>query len=202
MELYAGYRRAVELVGPHCDIETRLPDIPPSAKVRGPLFRSVYQALEAEGRLEGFYELVPRRKRSSFGEFPLGEYLIELAVAGALMAAPERLEQGMFDISRNNARVFAATLMGRALLRLLARDPVRLTEQAVAARRQMANYGDWRMLRHGPRDIEMVYRDEYTWLESAIAGAAVGSFEACDVEPQIETKLSDRYNGSTRIRWE
>ncbi|MCA9646952.1 MAG: DUF2378 family protein, partial [Myxococcales bacterium] len=97
---------------------------------------------------------------------------------------------------------FASTLMGRALLRLLARDPVRLTEQAVAARRQMANYGDWRMVRHGPHDIEKVYRDEYTWLESAIAGAAVGSFEACDVEPRVETLLKDRYNGSTRIRWE
>lgn len=202
MELDPGYADAMALVSPHCDIESRLADVPPSARVRGPLFRPLKPALEHAGRWHEFERIVPPRKRSSFGEFPLGEYLIELALAGALTLTPERLEQGMYEISRNNAKTFASTLMGRALLRLLSKDPVRLTEQAVAARRQLANYGDWRLVRHGPRHVEMVYTDEYTWLGSAIAGAAIGAFQACEVEARLETQLVDRYNGSTIIRWD
>jgi len=49
--------------------------------------------------------------------------------------------------------------------------------------------------------VEMVYREEYLWIESAIAGGAVGAFEACGVEAKLETKLLNRFDGSTMITW-
>jgi len=76
-----------------------------------------------------------------------------------------------------------------------------LTEQGLAARRQTYRYGHWRIVRHGPRCIEMVYKEEYVWIESAIAGGAVGAFEACGVRADLRTELGGRFDGSTRISW-
>jgi hypothetical protein len=87
------------------------------------------------------------------------------------------------------------------MLRFLAHDPVRLTEQGLAARRQTFQYGSWSIVHHGPRAIEMVYREEYIWIESAIAGGAIGAFEACGIQTKLETKLINRFDGSTLITW-
>ena len=108
----------------------------------------------------------------------------------------------MFELSRVNATTVADSLLGRVLIRLLARDPLRLAEQSVAARRQMSSYGRWSLVRHGPREIEIVYEDEYTWIESAIAGAAAGTFATLGAfDVKLETKLVDRFRGSTFFRW-
>jgi hypothetical protein len=87
------------------------------------------------------------------------------------------------------------------MLRVLSHDPVRLTEQGLAARRQTFHYGRWQIVRHGPRAVEMVYREEYLWIESAIAGGAVGAFEACGIHANLQTKLQNRFHGSTIITW-
>ena len=191
---------ALKLVAAHCDIEERIKLVPPTARVRGVLFRSIHTQLEKRGLLEA-YAAYFGDKRAAIPFYPLSDYLLRLAVAGALVATPARLHEGMFEISKGNAREIVDSLLGRALLRLLARDPVRLTEQGLAARRQISSYGRWSISRHAERSIEMVYEDEYTWIESAIAGSAVGTFEACGLTPRIETRLVDRFNGSTRIEW-
>ena len=191
---------ALQLVAAHCDIEERIKLVPPTARVRGVLFRSIHSQLEKRGLVEAYQEYFGD-KRAAIPFYPLTDYLLRLAVAGALVATPARLHEGMFEISKDNADQFVDSVLGRALLRLLARDPVRLTEQGLAARRQMTAYGHWSIVRHGERSIEMVYEDEYLWIESAVAGSAVGTFEACGLTPRIETRLVDRFNGSTRIEW-
>jgi uncharacterized protein (TIGR02265 family) len=191
---------ALELVSPHCDIEDRLKFVPPTARVRGVLFRPIYAQLAKRGLLDVYRTYFPE-KVSAVPYYPLTEYLVRLAVAGALVASPPRLHEGMFDISKGNAHEFVDSLLGRALLRLLARDPVRLTEQGLAGRRQMTAYGRWSIVRRGEHKIEMVYEDEYIWIDSAVAGSAVGTFEACGLSPKIATVLIDRFNGSTIIEW-
>ena len=62
-------------------------------------------------------------------------------------------------------------------------------------------YGKWEMRRPGPREVQMLYRGEYMWIESAIAGAAAGTFESCGVKADVKTVLEDKYNGVTTIRW-
>ncbi len=191
----------MELIAPHCDIVERLRDVPPSARVRGLYFKSVLNVLKSMDRLDAFARVCLPLPRSSIRFYPLGEYLVELAVAGATVTSPSSLHDGIHEITRRNASAFAASVLGRVLIRVLAHDPVRVTEQGLAARRQSTSYGEWTLERHGPRDIEMVYHAEYMWIESAIAGAAVGTFEACHVEAELSTRLRDKYNGSTRIRW-
>lgn len=196
------YQRAIDLVAPYCDIVERMESLPPAARVRGLYLRTVETEMERRGKMAAYSELIPVRRRSwPLAWHPVNDYLVRLAVAGALIASPERLHEGIREIARANAMDFANSLLGRALIRLLARDPVRLSEQALAARRQTTNYGRWELIRHGATRIEMVYVNEYVWIESAIAYSAVGAFEACRLPVEAETTLVDRFNGSTMISW-
>jgi uncharacterized protein (TIGR02265 family) len=193
--------RAVALVAPHCDIVERLNDVPPSARVRGLYFKSVLNVLRQLGRLPAFEEYFPAERRSSLTFYPLGDYLVRLAVAGAVVRSPAELHDGIHEITRQNASAFATSLLGRVLTRILDRDPVRLTEQGLAARRQSTSYGEWQVARRGATEIEMIYHAEYMWIESAIAGAATGTFEGLQIQPRLSTTLIDKYNGSTVVSW-
>ena len=51
------------------------------------------------------------------------------------------------------ATTFAGSLLGRTMLRILASDPVRLTEQGLAARRQTFDYGHWEIVRRMSRPV-------------------------------------------------
>jgi uncharacterized protein (TIGR02265 family) len=192
---------ALELVAPHCDIVERLVLVPPTARLRGVLFRAIETQLQCRGRLEQYRAFFPADRYSSVPFYSLCDYLHRIAVAGALVASPRCVHDGMYDLSRGNAAAFAESLLGRALIRLLARDPVRLTEQGLAAQRQMASYGRWSIVRRGERAIEMHYRDEYVWIESVMAGSAAGTFESCGIRAELETTLSGRFSGCTVVRW-
>ena len=193
--------RAIQVVAPYCDIVSRLDAVPPSALVRGLYLRSFETVLQRAGRTQLYREYFDGERWSPIRMYPLRDYMVRLAVAGASLRSPEQVHQGMHDVWRTNAATFAASLLGRTMLRLLSHDPVRLTEQGLAARRQTYQYGHWEIKHHGPRAMEMVYREEYLWIESAIAGGAVGAFEACGVQANLETKLLNRFDGSTMITW-
>lgn len=193
--------RAIELVAPYCDIVDRLAVVPPSARVRGLYLKAFDGLLANAGKAELYRRYFAGERWSALRMYPLRDYMIRLAVAGAALRGPEHVHQGMHDVWRTNATTFAGSLLGRTMLRLLSHDPVRLTEQGLAARRQTYQYGQWSIVRHGPRSIEMVYREEYLWIESAIAGGAVGAFESCGIQVNLTTKLINRFDGSTLINW-
>lgn len=194
-------KRAVDLVAPYCDLVERLEVVPPSARVRGLYLKSLDPVLQRVGRASLYRQYFEGERWSPIRMYPLRDYMIRLAVAGAALHSPERVHTGMRDVWRTNATTFASSLLGRTMLRFLAHDPVRLTEQGLAARRQTFQYGSWSIVHHGPRSIEMVYREEYIWIESAIAGGAIGAFESCGIQTQLETKLINRFDGSTLITW-
>jgi len=193
--------RVIELVAPYCDIVERLELVPPSARVRGIYFQNVETQVAKHGLLDPYREYFPSDRYSALPFYPVAEILVRRACSGALLTSPERVHEGMFLIAKGNATAFAESLLGRMMLRKLSPDPMRLLEQAIAGRRQSTTYGHWEIRRHGDRALEVVYREEYSWIESAIAGAAHGTFEACGLTAQIETTLIDRFNGSTLFRW-
>jgi uncharacterized protein (TIGR02265 family) len=193
--------RALELVGAHCDLAERLKVVPPSARVRGMYFNTFRGVLRGAGQLETFGTYFPHDRHSSIRFYPLRDYMVRLAVSGALLASPSDVHLGMHEIWRAHALSFASSLLGKAMLRLLSNDPVRVTEQGLAARRQTFQYGHWSIQRLDARALKMVYEEEYIWIESAIAGGAVGAFESAGVKIVTETELVDRFNGSTLIRW-
>lgn len=193
--------RALELVAPHCDIEERLRAVPPSARIRGLTFRPITAVLQKAGKIEPYHALFGPQPVSSMALYPLGDFLLRLACAGAILRTPEEVLQGMFEISLDTAREYANSMLGRTLIRLLARDPFRLAQQGLAMHRQTHFYGHWELVRHGPRDMEMLYFDEYVWIDSSVAGAAQGTFEAVGAKVEIVTTQRDRWTGSTRVQW-
>lgn len=199
-----GFTMAIDplaIVAPHCDISDRLAAVPPSAFVRGIWFKTIESELTRLGLLERFAVAFPARGEVTFRMYPLAEYLLRLAYAGALVVSPERLHEGMYQLFRGNATAFFETLLGRSLLRMMAKDPVGVARQAVAAKRIATNYGRWTLVETGPRSFEMVYENEYVWIESALLGGAIGALETTGIKPVTEVRLRDPYNGSLIVRW-
>jgi uncharacterized protein (TIGR02265 family) len=193
--------RAVALVAAHCDIEERLALVPPSACVRGIYFKAIEKQVATLGVLDSYRGFFPADRFGSLSFHPISDYLVRLACAGALVASPEHIHDGMLIITKGNAKAFIESVLGRVMLRVLSGDPIRLMEQAMAGRRQSTNYGHWEMIRHSERALEITYRQEYMWIESAIAGAGLGTFEACGLNVKMENKLVDRFNGSSFYTW-
>jgi uncharacterized protein (TIGR02265 family) len=193
--------RALALVAPYCDIVERIGLVPPSAQVRGLWLNAIERQVERRGSLAVYREYFPDDHYSTLGFYPLADVLVRLACSGAIVASPERVHEGMSAIMRGNAEAFVDTLLGRVMLRVLSRDPVKLFEQGIAARRQSFTYGRWELRRLGDREIEVAHHDEYIWIESALAGAAAGTFAACNLNGEFTTKLVDRFNGSIFVRW-
>jgi uncharacterized protein (TIGR02265 family) len=184
----------------HSDLSERLTLIPPSAKIRGVYCRSIDTALDEAGKLGRYRELFPR-DLATLTWHPMGEFLIRLSVAGALLAGPERVHDGMLEIGRKNALEFARSLLGRIMLRLLSRDPRKLLLQGVAARRQTCSYGSWQVHFPSEREAVVTMVEEYLYIESFLMGAALGTFDAIGLNVEAETIFEDRFHGRHVLRW-
>jgi uncharacterized protein (TIGR02265 family) len=192
---------ALELVTPHCDIADRLRYVPPSAALRGLWFHNIEREVQQAGCWAAYRSYFPDEQYSALPYYPLSDYLLRYACAGALIETPERLHHGMHRIARTQAGGFMRSLLGRTLVRLLSPDPLRLCEQGMAARRQSYRYGRWTIVSHAPNQFEVVYEDEYLWIESVVDGAARGTFETVGFDVTVETKLTSRFSGSTVMSW-
>jgi uncharacterized protein (TIGR02265 family) len=193
--------RVIELVTPHCDLGQRLEVVPPSAQIRGVWIQAVEKQVTLAGKLEEYRAYFANDHYSFMSFYPAQDFLTRLACGGAIVASPERVHEGMSQIMKGNANAFMENVLGRILLRVLSRDPVKLFEQGMAARRQTFSYGSWRLRRLGERSLEIVHEEEYCWIESAIAGSCKGTFEVCKIAGKVETRLSDRFNGSSLLTW-
>jgi uncharacterized protein (TIGR02265 family) len=191
----------LELLGDHLDLAARLEAMPPSAQIRGMYLRSVQGALERAGRSIEYRALCGTPRFSALRFYPLGEYLTHLAAGGALLKGPERVHEGMFEISRSNAAIVADSLLGRTLLRALARDPQRVLRQGVAAHRQTTRGSQWSLDFPTPRSAVMEFRDEKVWIESSLLGAAHGTMEAAGIDAKISCELRGPYDGTHFIAW-
>ena len=125
---------AIDEVSRYCDLQERLPLIPPSARARGVYFVSIEAVLARAGQLERYREVFPERF-AGMRWFPLSELLVRIAVAGSLLTSPATVHEGMFEIGRRNAVSFGESLLGRTLFRLLSKDPQKLLQQGASGRR-------------------------------------------------------------------
>jgi len=156
--------------------------------------------LTRAGRLEAYRALFPERFAAVLW-YPAAEFLVRLAVGGALLFEPARVHEGMYEIGRRNAVAFAESLLGRSLLRLLSRDPKKLLQQGVAGRRQSYSPGRWTLSFPEDRTAVMTMVEEYFYIESYLKGAAQGTFDAIDLPVRIEVVLDDRFNGRHILKW-
>jgi uncharacterized protein (TIGR02265 family) len=191
----------IELVGAHCDLEERLRVVPPSAHVRGLYLRSVAAVVERAGKAEEYAGLVGDDRYSPVRLYPVGDYLVHLAAGVAVLYGPERVHEGMKEISRRNAQAIADSLLGRTLLRVLSPQPERLLRQAVAGHRLSADYGSWELSFPEPRHARIEFREEYAWIESSLVGAAIGTYEVVGITPEVRCELTGRFAGTHYLSW-
>jgi uncharacterized protein (TIGR02265 family) len=182
------------------DLSQRLSVVPPSAKVRGIYFSQIEKRVIEAGHGERYSTLFPKRF-PVVPWYPASDFLVQLAVGGALIAGPDNAQEGMFEIGRGNAAAFGESLLGRMLLRLLSRDPKQLLRQGIAARRQSVNVGQWDVTFPGEREAVVTMVEEYLYIESYCAGAAHGTFDFLGIPVRVEVVLRDRFNGQHILRW-
>jgi uncharacterized protein (TIGR02265 family) len=194
-------QRVVELLAPYCDIATRLNAVPAAARVRGLYFRSALDEITRRGLRPAFESVIPETERSAFTLYPLTDYIVWIGLAGSLVTSPADVHAGMHEVLRGNAVYFGQSLLGRSLLRLLSRDPVQILHQAIKSKRAISNYGRWTITSESPREVVIRHEDEYVWIESALKGAAVGTLESCGIQPRVEVRLRDPYNGDLAFSW-
>jgi uncharacterized protein (TIGR02265 family) len=190
----------IEDVSRYCDVAERIALIPPSAKGRGLYFRSIETVVERAGKLELYRALFPERF-AAVRWYPMHQFLTRLTVGAALLTEPARVHEGMFEIGRQNALAFAESLLGRTLLRLLSRDPKKLLQQGVAARRQSCSVGRWTLSFPEERAAVVTMAEEYVYIESYMLGAARGTFDSVGIMVETEVVLDDRFNGRHILRW-
>lgn len=192
--------RALDMVGSHCDLEQRARDIPPGARARGIWVRTYENALDRKGRLRSYLDVFGGRA-PSLGWLALDEVVARLAVAGALYTSPAELQLGIRSIAREQPVLFAESLLGKTMFRLLSSDPVRVLQQGAAARRQTCNYGRWEHDFSHPNRAIVHHYEEYAWLESQTLGGAEGTFRAIGVEATFRLELRGPYEGVIDITW-
>jgi uncharacterized protein (TIGR02265 family) len=192
--------QALDRVSAHCDLRERLSLIPPSAKMRGMYFRSIEAPLMQAGKIEPYRALFPDRV-PAIKWLPATEFLTRLAIGASLLTSPEGVHEGMYEIGRRNAASVSESLLGRTLIRLLSRDPRKVLQQGIAARRQSTSFGTWTLSFPSARSAVMTFREEYMYIESYGLGAAYGTFEAIDVPMKAEVELDNRFEGRHVLTW-
>lgn len=125
-----------------------------------------------------YEEYFPEETWSPLKFYWVGDYLPRIALAGALVASPEKVLEGMFELNRSNAKQFAGSLLGKTLFRLLSNDPQRLLEQGIASRRQTMDYGRWSVVFPAPDRAEIHLEQEYIWADPNVLASFIGTFEA------------------------
>jgi uncharacterized protein (TIGR02265 family) len=194
----------VELVRDVCDLAARLPLVPASAQGRGLYFQSIEDEMMRAGQFAEFaalLELPDGHRTKTLQWYPIREYMRWICAAAYLLKGASSFDQGLFDLGYAYSNAFMNTILGRSMLRVLSRDPVRLMQQGVSGRKHSATYGKWTCHQYGEREMGMRYEGEYVWIESVVAGAAKGSLDACGVKAEIVTHLTGRFAGETKVRW-
>lgn len=195
-----GIDQRVRALVAHCDVEERVRTVPASALYRGLYFKNIVTVLKEANVFERYDEIYPE-SYSAVRWYSLAAYMERLAVAGALLKGAENVHEGMREIGHHNATSFAESLLGRTMLRFLARDPMKLLRQACAGRRQSCTYGRWEVRFPEPQMAVMEMFEEYLWMESHAVGAAEGTFESIGLKATIEVQLDSALQGRHLIRW-
>ncbi len=187
----------------HCDIAERLESVKAEQAVRGVWFSMLRDevARRGGGRGEQFDREFGPHDFVTFKMYPVAEYLKRLVVAGALVASPEKVHEGMLDLHRTSVRYFAQSLLGRAIVSLVRPTPLGLYRQISRGRMHIATYGKWIIEPAGDRELKIRIVDEPVYIESAQLGGVLSTLDVCGVEGSATVEMHDRFEGTATVRW-
>lgn len=183
------------------ELDIRLREIPPGARVRGVWFRVIADEIErrsAEVQV-AFRSTAGDRSRWAFLLYDLREYLLEAATAGTLIC-PDDPREGVRTIWRNAAK-YSKFMHPNTFLRLLRPDPMAALRWLVQNRDHFATFGVWRLEERSAEHAIVHMVDELVWIDTAQRGGAEGFLGACGATGEVEVEMLDRYRGRMHLRW-
>lgn len=180
----------------------RLSATPPTAQVRGFLFKMTHDAVERRGRAATalYRHHAPSGGRWFFRMYSAREYIEDLATAAAIIAPedPASAVRSIWAPATGYAPLFDA----RRFLALLGADVTGVVRWLEDHRHFFANYGRWRMEARTRTYFVMHYFDECIWIDTAHRGGMEGLLEACGVQGNVEADLDTPFSGRLHVRWQ
>ena len=180
----------------------RLSATPPSAQVRGFLFKMTADGVERHGPAAVALQrrLSPLDSRWFFRMYSAREYLADLAAAAAVISPGDPIQalRGLWGHIPGYARLFNAS----RFLDLVGTDVMGVVRWLEPHRHFFANYGSWRMEPLGERHFVMHYFDECIWIDGAHRGGMEGLLDACGVKGTVEPDLDSPMSGRLHVRWQ
>jgi uncharacterized protein (TIGR02265 family) len=179
------------------DLEWRLGEIPDSAACRGVYFNML------DERAGDFGPLVQRAYRDYFKAykfsplrlFSVKDYLTRMAVLAQINFGGEGVYRGIFQLQAASWPAWRKTLMGRATLGILGTEFHAILKMVRSTVRMSINYGSFD-LEGGPTQYRTHHRNEYNYIEHAMAGGIAGIARVCNVQVEITPQLVDAFNGT------
>jgi uncharacterized protein (TIGR02265 family) len=165
----------------HIDVVDRLAKIRPDQLARGVWFKMLRDEVARRGHAHAYDREAGPHDAITFKMYPLDDYLRRLVIAGALIASPARVHDGMRDLHRESVRYFTKSILGRLIISVMRPTPHELLKQIERSRPHVASYGTFRYEYRGPRSAAMHLSDEPVYIESAQLGSMLSALDACGI---------------------
>jgi hypothetical protein len=183
-------------------IERRVVQIPPSAQVRGWIFKMTADEVARHGpaAVATYRRLTPVRSTWFFRMYSVRDFVQDAAAGAAAINAGD--PHAAIRMIWRNAPRYAPLFNAQRFMSLLNASPLGAMRWLEGQRDMFWNYGGWRVESLEDYHFVVHYFDEYIWLESAHVGGLEGVLYACNVTGTVEPDLDSPFNGRIHVRWQ
>jgi hypothetical protein len=184
----------------YTDLEWRLAQIPDGAGCRGVYLNMVDERAQEFGRdvLREYRSFFKLYRFSSFRLYPVKDYLCRMVKLAQLKFGGPNIYRGLFELHAASWPAWRKTLIGRTTLGILGTDFHRILMMSRKTVEKSINYGSFDV-QGGPSHYEAQFRNEYVYIEHAMAGGITGLARVCNVNLEIRPELTDPFNGKLHL---
>jgi uncharacterized protein (TIGR02265 family) len=181
----------------HTDLEWRLRAVPGEAACRGAFLNMIDERAAALGvrdeyrRFFGVYRFSPLRFH------PVKDYLTRLAILSQIAYGDEHIYDGVRTIHSASVDAWTHTAVGKLAMAMASPSlgsVLRIMQRGYATR-ATTNYGAIEILESTEQRHVVRFRDEYVWIEHAMAGAAAAMARLCRLDATVDAVLETPFQG-------
>lgn len=185
----------------HTDLEWRLGQIPDSAGCRGVFFNMLNDRAVQFGETtnRAYRDFFTTTKFSAFRLYPVKDFLTRLVKLSEIQFGASHIYPGIFTIQSSAWPSWRRTLMGRVSFSVLGNDFGAILKLIGVQFNNVLNFGQFEAEKIGPNRFKTTFRNQYVYIEHAMAGALSGVAEACGVRAELDVRLDDPFNGTIEM---
>jgi uncharacterized protein (TIGR02265 family) len=185
----------------HTDLKWRLSQIPDSAACRGLFFNMLDEragefGLDVRQEYRNYFKV---HRFLPFRLYSVKDYLTRMVKLSQLKFGGPNIHKGLWELQFASWPAWRKTLMGRATVGLLGKDFAAILKMAKTTVAMSINYGSFDV-EGGPDRFITHHKNEYVYIEHAMAGGIYGMAHVCDLEVTLEPKMTDPFNGSLIVQ--